>query len=351
VAYGSSSSFAGSVELSRVVAVEGDDSDALEDLARAVASAAGSPWGRALAAGGRANASDGEFDGEAAWATVDGARYRLGTLEELGGHPATAGSRDSGEGLLALCDEDRCDLALVVLRPRLTAGVKELVQSCARHRVEVVLLEAGDRCASRAVARRAGIGLALEAALADLVRDRQREGARVAVLSDSAEAAEAFDACDLAIALTSGRTARFPARADLLAPDLNAVAAIIDAGARRDEAVEVSVALAAGANVAGAAWGLKGMPGVGRAGYATYAAALGSLAAGYRLLRGGDRPQSVTQRLVDPRPERWGRRSSEELMDQLEARPEGLTTEEAGARRRERPSSSRRNPAVEAAME
>jgi cation-transporting P-type ATPase I len=339
------------VELSRVVPVEGDDADMLEDLARAVASAAGSPWGRALAAGGRASATAGEFDGEAAWATVDGDRYRLGAEEELGDHPAAAGGRDRGEEVLALCDERRCDLALVALRPRLTTGVTELVDTCRRRGVEVLVLEAGDRPAARAVARRARVRLVLEADLAELVRDHQRQGARVAIVSDSADAAEAFDACDLAIALTSGRTARFPARADLLAPDLNAVAAIVEAGARRDEAVDVSVAFAAAANVAGGAWGLTGRPGVARAGYTTYAAALGSLAAGYGLLRGGERPRSVTQRLVDPRPERWGRRSPEELMTDLETRPEGLTSEEAAGRRHEPPSRPRRSPLVEAVME
>jgi cation-transporting P-type ATPase I len=339
------------VELSRVVPIEGDDADALAELARAVASAAGSPWGRALAAGARAQATDGDFDGDAAWATVDGGRYRLGTLEELGDHPAAIRGRDRGEELLSLCDERRCDLALVALRPRLGPGVERLVETCRHRGVEIVLLEEGDRRAARAVARRAKVELAVDADLADLVRERQRDGSRVVVVSDSAEAREAFDTCDLAIALTAGRTAPFPARADLLAPDLNAVAAIIEAGARRDEAVDVSVALAVGANVAGGAWGLKGAPGIGRAGYATYAAALGSLAAGHLLLRGGERPRSVAQRLVDPRPERWGRRSVDEVLAELESRPEGLTSEEARGRRRERPASRPHSPLVEAVMD
>jgi cation-transporting P-type ATPase I len=336
------------VELARVVPIDGDDPDALADLARAVASAAGSPWGRALSAGAHAPAADGTFDGEAAWATVDGRRYRLGTLEELGDHPAAVRGRDRGEELLALCDEDRCDLAVVALRPRLAPGVEELVRTCRRRGVEIALLEGGDRRAARAVAGRAKVRLVVEADLADLVRENQRDGGSVAVLSDSAEAAEGFDACDLAVALTTGRTARFPARADLLAPDLHAVAAIVEAGARRDEAIDVSVALAAGANVAGAAWGLKGAPGIGRAGYATHAGALGALAGGYMLLRGGERPRTLTQRLVDPRPERWGRRAPDEAMAELGTRPEGLTSDEVARRRQERPSTSRRSPLIEA---
>src|SRR5829696_7924774 len=340
------------VELARVAPIEpDDDADALADLARAVASAAGSPWGRALAARGRTSGADGDFDGEAAWATVEDSRYRLGTLEEAGDHPAAAQGRDRGEELLALCDEHRCDLAVVALRPRLAPGVQELVETCRRRGVQVVMLEAGERRAARAVARRSRVETGLEADLADVVRERQREGARVAVVSDSAEAAEAFDACDLAIALTAGRTAQFPARADLLVPDLRTVAAVVEAGARRDDAVDVSVALAAGANVAGAAWGLKRVPGLGRAGYATYAAALGSLAAGHLLLRGGERPRSVTERLADPRPERWGRRSPDEVITDLASASEGLTAEEAARRRQERPSNASRNPLVEAALD
>ena len=339
------------VELARVVAIEGDDEKSLTSLAGAVAAAAGSPWGRALAAGGPVSAEEGSFDGKAAWATVDGERYRLGTLEELGDHPAAQSGRDRGEELLALCDERRCDLALVALRPRLAPGVDELVEACHRRGIEIVLLERGDRRAARAVAGRANVELLVEADLADAVSERQRDGSRVAVVSDSAEAAAAFDACDLAIALTTGRTARFPARADLLAPDLKTVAAIIEAGARRDDAVDVSVALAAGANAAGAIWGLKGAPGISRAGYATYAAALGALGAGYVHLRGGERPRSLAERLADPRPERWGRRSVDEVMAQLQSRPDGLTSAEAAARHREHPPSRRRNPLVDAVMD
>jgi len=339
------------VELSRVVALEGDDGDSLAELARAVASAAGSPWGRALTAGRRVTAEEGDFDGEAAWATVDGERYRLGTLEEAGDHPAAIEGRDRGEELLALCDKRRCDLGLVALRPCLAAGVEELVHACHRRGIEIVLLERGDRRAARAVARRANVDLAVEADLAELVRERQQDGSRVAVVSDSAEAAEAFDACDLAIAVTTGRTARFPARADLLAPDLKTVAVIVETGARREEAVDVSVALAAGANVAGGMWGLAGAPGIARAGYATYAGAVGSLAAGHLLLRGGERPRSVAQRLVDPRPERWGRRSIEDVMAARESRPQGLTSDEAAGRREARPSNGQRNPLVEAVID
>lgn len=106
-------------------------------------------------------------------------------------------------------------------------------------------------------------------------------------MSDSASSAEAFEACDLAIGLSSGRSSRFPARADLLASDLAAVAAIIDAGAHRGAAVRDSVALSGTSNVFGAVWGLRGRrPDVEQASYAIYIAALSALAVGWVRLRG-----------------------------------------------------------------
>src|SRR5205085_976388 len=86
--------------------------------------------------------------------------------------------------------------------------------------------------------------------------------------------------CDLAIGLTSGRSGRFPARADLLAPDLHGVAAIIEAGAQRRAAVLDAVGLSLVANVAGAVWGLRGAPGVERASLAVNVTALAALADG-----------------------------------------------------------------------
>ena len=144
----------------------------------------------------------------------------------------------------------------------------------------------------------------MEADLTDLVRDRQRQGERVAILSDSASAAEPFEACDLAIGLSSGRSSVFQARADLLAPGLSAVAAIVEAGDRREQASDISVGMSIAANLAGAFWGLRGDPGLVRASYATYIGALAALGAGWERLRGGGRSRSVISRLTDPQPER-----------------------------------------------
>ncbi len=176
----------------------------------------------------------------------------------------------------------------------------------------------------------------------ETIRGRQEGGALVAFVSDNAHAAAAFAACDLAIGVTDGRS-HLPARADLLAPDLGAVAAMVEAGARRDKAVRDSVALSAAADLAGAVWGLRARLGVERASLPTTVSALGALAAGWARLRGGERPHSSAPRMVDPRPERWGRRSATDVLRALDATEEGLASAEAAERRRPAPAPTRRN--------
>jgi calcium-translocating P-type ATPase len=171
------------------------------------------------------------------------------------------------------------------------------------------------------------------------------------VLSDSPAAAEAFEACDLAIGLSSGRSSRFPARADLLAPGLPAVGAILSAAERREQAVAISVAMSLTTNLGGAIWGLQGEPGLLRASHATYVGALGAIGAGWERLRGGRRARSVISRLTDPRPERWGRRSVDDVLDAMASRREGLTKREAEQRREIRQPAGRRNAFVTAMAE
>jgi calcium-translocating P-type ATPase len=323
-------------ELVRVISLEDAPAQDPVELARAVAGAAGSPWGGALGAVTRTSARDGRFDGRTASARVGEERYALEPVDgELGADPRVARRRDRGEHVLVLREagEGR-PLALVVLRPRLAPGLAELVEACRRHRVELVLLERGARPAARALAGRTDVPLVVEADLVALVRERQAAGARVAVLSDSAAAAPAFDAADLAIGLSSGRGGPFAARADLLAPDLTAVASVVEAGARREDTARLAVGFSLAANVAGGLWGLQGAPGIARASRATYLAALSALAAGWARLRGGRRSRSVAARLTDPRPERWGRRSPQEALAALRSTPEGLSEEEALTRRR-----------------
>jgi len=323
-------------ELSRVVALGEPEAGDLGALAAAVAVAAGSPWGGALRQRGHPGEhDDGDFDGASARATIAGRRFSLGPVAELEDHPAARRSLDRGDESLVLRDAEReRPIALVALRPRLAPGAAELVASCRRRGVEIAVLERAGRRASRAVAGRAEVPLIVEADFVDMIRERQAAGARVAVLSDRASAAHAFEASDLGIALTSGRSGRFPARADLLAPDLSAVAAVVEAGARREESAAASVALSVVANAAGVVLGARGAPGVRRASYTTYAAALAAIGAGWTRLRGGERSRSVTARLVDPRPERWGGQTPEQALAALQSVPDGLSGEEAERRRR-----------------
>jgi cation-transporting ATPase I len=123
------------------------------------------------------------------------------------------------------------------------------------------------------------------------VRDLQADGQTVALVSDSAHAAEGFAACDLAIGLTSGRSSNFPARADLLAPDLGAIAAIAETGTRREAVVRDSIMLSIVANVLGAVWGFRGAPRVERASHAVYVTALAAMVDGWARLSVPRRPR------------------------------------------------------------
>ena len=318
-------------------------------LAAGIATAAGSPWGRAFPAAGRVPATDGTFDGQTATAEIGGARYFLGPLADSALIPAAARLRERGSYLLALRSEGRL-LGVFALRPRLAAEVGELVGVCERYGVELVLVGGGDRAAARSVARRAGVPLLAREDALEAVRERQRSGGVVALVSDNARAAAAFATCDLGIGFTIGRSSNFPARADLLAPDLGAVAAIVEAGARRDAAVRDSVLLSILANVFGAVWGLRGAPSVERASRVVYVAALAAMADGWARLRGGKRRGSAFALVPDPRPERWGRQSVADVLGALGTTENGLTSEAATERRRTARPKTARNGLIHAVL-
>jgi cation-transporting ATPase I len=324
--------------------------DASEILARAaaVAAAAESPWGNAFAIGSVA-ATEGSFDGRAAAALIEGVRYSLAPGDGGDSVPPAARYRHRGEYLLQLrSGPDERLLGMVALRPRLAPEVANLVRACGRHDVQLAVLTGGDPTAAQEVAQRAEVPLISQADAVEVIRARQEKGARVAFLSDSPSAAAGFRACDLAIGITDGHS-RFPAPAELLAPDLSAVAAIVEAGARRDAAVRDSVALSMLGNAAGAAWGFRRESGVEGASRVMYVAALGALTAGWARLRGGERTWSSISHVVDPHPERWGRRSIASVLQALDTTEAGLTTEQAAGRRRQASPVLRRN-GVQAAI-
>jgi len=329
--------------------IEGADAQEILALAASVAAAAGSPWGRAFPALGRVEAEDGTFDGRTATAEVKGVRYALGPAGAGDAVPAEFRAQHRGEHLLAL-RSGRRTLGIVALRPRLKPGVPGLVEACGRHGVEISLLAGGDAVAARSLARRAGVRLLENGDAVAAVRERQSTGQLVALVSDGAHAAAGFAACALAVGLTDGRSP-FPARADLLAPDLGVVAAVVEAGARRERVVRDSVLLSVAANVFGAFWGLRTPVGVARASLGVYVTGLAAVASAWARLRGGRRPGSAHTLVADPRPERWGRRSVGELLRDLGTTEDGLSSEEAAGRRRPEAKRRGRNRLLVAVLE
>jgi len=308
-------------------------------LAAGISDAAGSPWGDVFRSTQSAEAVDGTFDGETATAEVDGERWLLRSRAGRD-RAAVLELRRPGPGSM---------VGRLELRLRPAPGIEQLIEACRRADVPLLL---ADRCSgsARELAERTGIEMIGGDAL-DHIRRLQADGAIVWALSDSAHAAAEFAECDLAIGVSSGRGGRFAARADLLAPDLAGVAAIIDTGTRRDRAVLDSVLASIASNCAGAAWGIGGNPRFERGSYATYVAALVAIGAGYSRLQGGARPRSVTERLSDPQPERYGRLSIGEVLEELDATPGGLTDKQARKRRRPDDSHERTDPLVAAALD
>jgi cation-transporting ATPase I len=308
--------------------------DTTELLAQAagVAAAAGSPWGNIFKATGSVEAAHGSFDGKTATARIEGVRYSLGPVDDWNALPEAARLRQRGNYILVLRSEHEAGpLGLIALRPQLAPGVPDLVQVCQRYGVELGLLASGDQIAVRALAHRANIAILESDDALDAIRARQQAGGRVAFVSDNAAAEAGFAVCDLAIGLCDERS-RFPARADLLAPDLHAVTAILEAGARREIVERDSVGLSILSNIVGAVWGFRGAPGIQAASRGVYLTSLAALADAWARFRGGKRPGATMTRLVDPHPERWGRRSVENVLHSLHTSAEGLSSSEADAR-------------------
>ncbi|HEY4389323.1 MAG TPA: HAD-IC family P-type ATPase [Ktedonobacteraceae bacterium] len=320
--------------------------DTTELLARAagVALAAGSPWGGVFRMAKSASATHGSFDGRTATALLDGIRYTLGPVEDWRSLPEAMRLRQRGYYVLVLhCELEKRPLGLIALLPKLATGVQDLVQACVSRRVELAVFSSGDQIAVQALARRAGVLLIESDDVVKTIRARQAEGKLVAFVSDSASAAAGFDACDLAIGITDDHS-RLPARADVLSPDLITVAAIVEACAARDATVRDSVVLSIISNLVGVAWGLRGTPGMAVAARVVNVASLLALADGWLRLRGGERPELTTARLVDPHPERWGQNSVEQTLHLLNTSSEGLTHEEALKRQQQAPAKAHRHP-------
>ena len=330
------------LELARVHAAGDElDEEAVARLAAGVSAAAGSPWGDVFAAVAAVEAVDGTFDGRIASAEIDGRRWSLA--------PARDGEQRGALVLALRRSGVRAALGRIELALTAAPGLERLLEACRHHGVTV---ELSGKC-SRAVAdlsARFDVP-AFEQDALERVRGHQSTGAIVAVLSDSAHAGPEFAGADLAIALSSGRGGRFGARADLLVPDLSGVAAVIETGARRDRAVRDSVLASLAVNVAGGAWGIAGQPRFERGSHATYVGALAAIGGGWLRLRGGRQNRSVTERLSDPQPERFGRQPIDEVLAALDSGRQGLTAEQAAARRRPEAEQERQNPLLSALLD
>jgi cation-transporting P-type ATPase I len=275
--------------------------DSAELLARAagIEAAAGSPWGGVFRATATISATNGSFDGKTASAYAEGIQYTLGPVEDWSTSPEAARLRQSGNYVLVLRSQhEQRPLGVFALRPRLVRGIAELVQTCQRYGVELGVLAGGDQIAVQALAQRAGVALLDSDDAVGAIRARQGKGAHVAFVSDQAGAAAAFDACDLAIGLSDDRS-RLPARADLLAPDFIAIAAVIEAGARREATVRDSMGLSVVSNIVAGVLGFLGLAGATWALQSVFIVALAVLADSWIRLRGGERAGSTaTSRLV-----------------------------------------------------
>ena len=333
------------LEISGVVPLNEED-EAAELLAQAagVASAAGSPWGVLFRTVEKRPATQGHFDGKIATASLDDVRFTLGPVEDWSTLPEAAHLRQQGLYVLALTQEheDR-PRGLFALRPHLVEGISRLVETCQRYHVKLAVLSNGDQLAVQALAHRAHIALLEEDDAMGAIRAHQQDGGLVAFVSDQIGASAAFAACDLAIGLTDDRY-RLPARADLLAPDLVALAMSIEAMAYREVAIRDSIGFSLVANAFGLFLGLRAMPEMRAASRIVYLTALAALADGWWRLRGGKRKATALPRLLDPQPERWGQRSIEQSFQILQTSEQGLTSAQAVSRRSQLPSLKGHNP-------
>lgn len=319
------------------------DSAALLALAGGIAAGSGSPWGNAFRVAGNIATTDGTFDGKVATACVEGVRYSLGPLEDAEIIPEAWRLQQRGNYILCLRSEQEAQvLGILALRPRLAPGIAELVACCQRYRIELGVLARGDQRVIQALARRADISLLLEDDVVGAIRMKQQTGAFVAYVSDNAGAGAGFEACDLAIGLSDERS-HLPARADLLASDLEGIVAILEAGARREAVVRDATGLSVVANLFGAVVGFQGGAGIETASHGVYIAALGAIANAWFKLRGGQKSGSAISKLVDPRPERWGRRSIESVLHTLHTSEQGLTSTQASERWHKTPPEAHRN--------
>ncbi|HEX3723754.1 MAG TPA: HAD-IC family P-type ATPase [Nitrolancea sp.] len=326
--------------------------DQIQAIASRISTVVGAPWGRVFPGAALGTEDTGSFNGRRAIVQLDGEYWTLGSADLETPSAIIQRVRERGDLILILAqgDGEQRNVALLTLRPRLANGVEELVALCMRDKIELVVCCEGDVTTAREVARRAGISLLESTTAIDLIQQRQRQGDYVAIASDHIGSAPAFSAADLAIAIIE-RQPRFPARADLLAPDLRGVVDILEAGRRRDRAMRDSVLLSIVSNVAGVTLAARSAASFSKSANVIYLTAMTAIGAGWLRLRGGERTLTNTVQLREPRPERWGRLSIEQVLEATHSREDGLTSEEARKRLQPPPMRTSSNPLALAVLE
>jgi calcium-translocating P-type ATPase len=238
--------------------------------------------------------------------------------------------------------------------PVLSDEARALAPTCAAHGVELIvaLPRRAEVSAAEEALAEAGIAAVRTTTLLDEIRGRQARGLLVGVVADSVDAAGSLAAANLGILVSPGTVGGFPASADLLAPDLGAVATVLDVARRRQRAERDAIVASVAATGVGAAWELLGRPGLRQLAVEMSAGGLAATGlAWWRLRRDAHDPRARGASPADPKPERWGARSIEDTMRALDTGDTGLTQDEAAARSRPAAVVSERSPFAAAVIE
>jgi calcium-translocating P-type ATPase len=319
------------LELAEAVSLEPEtDVGPLVELAGSLAQAAASPWSAFIRSATSVEVEQAAWDETGTRGWVSGREYRLREVQPGDPLPPRLRLRHQANSMLLLEEEGR-PVAALVLRPRIAAQAARLRLACGRAGVKLAVVSRGNPIQARSLAERAGMDL-VEGEIVAAICAAQHHGSLVAFASDGLDAGPGFAACDLAIGITDAQMA-FGTRADLLAPDLGAVADIIDACAHRDAAAQDALVVALLTDLVGVILSLKGSPTIALGSRPVELGSLAALALSRIQFRHGNGHLASHVPFVDPRPERWGRQPVRSVLELLQTSEAGLTTEEARRRR------------------